>query len=511
MSLSMMRAAVCACALTVLPWGQSAHAATETLPTTGTQFKTSFESVKLPGNEKMGFLGGQFLYDINPWLSFGPATYGALTGQRGGFITLGLAADAKYPINDDFEVNGGYFVGAGGGRGGYLLSGGGLMLRAHLGVNWLAGKWGKFGLGISNVNFPNGSINSTQPYISYSYPFETLLANGWLEDTRNNDYAMYPIQPSEQEFSVVTRAYKIPNGVLTDAGAAQHKSMQLVGAEWLRYLKNDFFLRLESEGAMGGKSNGYMQIFLGGGYRFQMGQSTALKFSLSAGVAGGGAVATGGGLLLDGQASLQQHLTDDVFIEGGVGYVKAPQSHFKAISFAGKLGYHYGTPDVQGDEVSLAALSSYNIQHFRFRMVHQSYLKADPQWRSHHANLNVDNLGVQVDYFLGEHLYLSGQGIAAYKGKAGAYMAGLVGAGVHQTLFGSPFFVDAEALVGAAGGGGMDVGGGLVWQANTGLGYQINDNLSVQAGYGRMESMKGRFKANVVSLSLAYHFSLFTL
>ncbi|HKI61892.1 MAG TPA: hypothetical protein VKA31_06315, partial [Mariprofundaceae bacterium] len=46
---------------------------------------TTYESVKLPGNEKMGLLGGAILFDVRDWLSVGTGAYGALAGQRGGF------------------------------------------------------------------------------------------------------------------------------------------------------------------------------------------------------------------------------------------------------------------------------------------------------------------------------------------------------------------------------------------------------------------------------------------
>ncbi|CAN8140282.1 hypothetical protein THIOSC13_1810002 [uncultured Thiomicrorhabdus sp.] len=108
----------------------------------------------------MGFLGGQFLYELTPWLSVGPAAYGALTGERGGFITLGAAVDSELSLTDKLSFNMGYFVGAGGGLA-VIPSGGGLMLRAHAGANYHLDGWGKLGVGISNVNFPNGHIDST--------------------------------------------------------------------------------------------------------------------------------------------------------------------------------------------------------------------------------------------------------------------------------------------------------------------------------------------------------------
>ncbi|MDX8382526.1 MAG: hypothetical protein R8M45_00495, partial [Ghiorsea sp.] len=126
----------------------------------------------------------------------------------------------------------------------------------------------------------------------------------------------------------------------------------------------------------------------------------------------------------------------------------------------------------------------------------------------HHAERDVNLLGFQSDYFLNDSWFLSGQGIAAYEGQAGGYMIGLIGGGYRLPLAQS-WSLEAEALVGAAGGGGLAVGGGLVWQINAGLAYQWDDDYSALLEMGRIDAPKGDFKANVLSASLAYHFSMF--
>jgi len=480
------------------------------LHTTPAKLRMSYESVKLPGTEKMGLLGGTFLYDVNDWFSIGPGAYGALSGQRGGFITLGLAGDLRLPLADQLELNTGLFVGAGGGRGGFQLQGGGLMLRSHLGLTLKSADWGNLGVGASYVDFPDGSIHSLQPYVAYEYPFRVLMTHGWPDLGPENDTTS-SLQVSRQEFSLVYRHYRIPKGVKTDAGTLQHPTMQLLGIEWQHYLNDRLFVKLESEGAMGGRSNGYMQILLGGGYRLPVTSSTALIFSASAGVAGGGSVATGGGLLLDTSLGIQQNLTDSVYAEVDGGYVASPGASFKAMSFAAKLGVRYGTPDIdEMESIPVETLTQYGQQKLRVRFVQQTYLKDAPNWRNHHPDLNVNTLGFQGDYFVTPYLYLSGQGIAAWKGQAGGYMTGLVGGGLHLPVTSTPLFVELEGLVGAAGGGGLDVAGGLVWQANANVGVRLSDAYSLIGSYGTMRAPKGNFRARVIGISLAYYTSFFT-
>ena len=488
---------------------QSLGEVEDSLTSTSGKLRTTFEEISLPDNEKMGFVAGTFLYGVNDWLDLGVGTYGALTGERGGFITLGIAAEVSKYLTDAVSINTGLFVGAGGGRGGYHLSGGGLMLRPHIGLNYDIDNIGSIGLGISFVSFPDGTINSTQAYLSYEYPFDTAVGDGWLEESIFSDYSYPQLTSSEREFAAIYRAYSIPSGVLTDSGKKQNESMQLLGVQWLSYFDKNWFLKIESEGAMGGQNTGYMQVLTGGGYRYSVTDSTYIKLASQVGFAGGGDVATGGGFIFDASLEAQQYLTDNLFVGLSAGYISSPDGGFKATSLAFNVGYLYGAPDINRATINLNALSNYNLSHMRLRVAQQTYLKSSEDWRAHHADLDVENLGVQGDYFISDNIYLSGQGLAAYGGQAGAYMTGQLGTGWHQPILESPVFVDIEALLGAAGGGGLALGNGFVWQTNLNLGYKITNSISIIGTVGYIDAPSGPFSAQVVGASVAYNFTTF--
>ena len=80
-------------------------------------FRTTFESWKISDDERMGMLGLNMLFDVHPNIKLGVGSYGARTGDRGGFITLGLASEFHFPIDDSWVLRSGLFVGAGGGAG----------------------------------------------------------------------------------------------------------------------------------------------------------------------------------------------------------------------------------------------------------------------------------------------------------------------------------------------------------------------------------------------------------
>lgn len=81
-------------AAALLSLALAAHAQNSTespakLDTTPTAWRVTAETLKLPGAEKMGMVGGDLLFDVSDKLRLGVGTYGAVRGERGGFITLG--------------------------------------------------------------------------------------------------------------------------------------------------------------------------------------------------------------------------------------------------------------------------------------------------------------------------------------------------------------------------------------------------------------------------------------
>lgn len=502
--------AVCA----ALYWPLAGHAQLASDPAaalapTPTTWRLTSETLKLPGGENMGLVGGDLLFGLSPHLSLGIGSYGAVRGERGGFITLGIAGEVRQRLSASWVGHAGLFVGAGGGRGGSSLSGGGLMLRTDVGLTYESAGYGNFGFGVSHVQFPSGVISSTQPYVLYEYPFYSLLGSGWNTAPAGASTGTDLLAAHAQEFSVVATSYRIPSSVLRQDGQPQHGNLQLLGVEWQSYLDPRWYLQLDAAGAAGGQSSGYMQILAGAGYRLPLSSSTALKLHAAAGPAGGGSVDTGGGLLLDAGLSLQQNLTRHTALELSLDEVRAPSGSFRARGVALKLTHQFGLPDVSSPaDVPWSALGGFDAEHLRVRAVSQTYFKASPLWRGTHVDQSVSNLGVQLDYFVAPHWYLTGQGLAAYAGNAGAYMTGLVGAGTQWPLS-ERWFVEGEALVGAAGGGGLAVGGGLVGQVNAGVGYHLSKSLSLLATAGRINAFRGDFKANVAGLALAYQFTGF--
>lgn len=488
----------------------------QVLPNTGLTWSLTDETWTLPGNERMGLTGGRVLMDISPHWKAGIASYGAVRGERGGFITLGVETQGRWPLGPRTDLTGNLFVGGGGGRDGRTLAGGGLMVRTAIGVERDLGGGHRVGLGLSHVDFPNGRISSSQPYLSYAYAFPSLIWRGWPEPPLSKLAERVSELPvTAKEFAIVSRDYWIAAGAVQDNGRQkQYPSLQLLGAEWTSYLDDRWFIKLESGGALGGQSAGYMQILLGAGYRVPLVGRHSMKLYAALGPAGGGSTDTGGGLITDLGLAWQAPLTSRQSLEVSLALVNAPGQTFQARSLGLKLVHHLEQPHGTSAPLSTDALAGLDTEHLRMRLVQQTYRGTSVDWRCCYPNLPVDNIGLQVDYMVSplrneRQWFLTGQGIAAYRGEAGAYMTGLIGAGVRQHLA-LGWHVEGEALIGAAGGGGLRMGGGLVAQANLGLARQLSPHLGVMLSAGRMHALRDAFKANVIGISAIYHFSTAT-
>jgi hypothetical protein len=106
-------------------------------------------------------------------------------------------------------------------------------------------------------------------------------------------------------------------------------------------------------------------------------------------------------------------------------------------------------------------------------------------------------------------LYGVAQAGSAAIGHAGAYSFGLFGLGLQTTQnFASTRF-GIEALIGAAGGGGVAVGGGAVLQAEAWAAWAFGDGdrLRLRAGLGQWRSLRDASQSSpLLNLSLGYGF-----
>ena len=139
---------------------------------------------------------------------------------------------------------------------------------------------------------------------------------------------------------------------------------------------------------------------------------------------------------------------------------------------------------------------------WRFRPSYQSYFDAQ---RKGGSSRDMQLLGGKLDWMGGDWWYLTGQGLSAYGGGAGGYSEGHWGVGILGPSW-KNFRFYGEMLIGAGGGGGVDSGSALLFKPSVGLEYNLNKDLSLQTGIGKVISKEGNLDANTFEANLVWRF-----
>jgi hypothetical protein len=379
-----------------------------------------------------------------------------------------------------------------------------MMVRPHLGISRDVGGV-MLGAGVSYIKFPNGGIDSTQLSLSLGIPFDVYYGRASDAGKAVDAGDRFGLKLQETEWLATVGEYHPTGKAQTTAGVAMTSSLKRVGFEYRRHLDANRYFLVETAGAMGGQSDGFAELLAGAGYRVPLwSRRTHINASIAAGGAGGGQVDTGGGLVAKARVGLDYDLTPALKLGLEAGRIESAGS-FGADFYSLSLGYRLGeigagerTQEGPGvDGMRLAKLRLAGVQHTNLGAARKSG-----------SNRDLSLVGLKVEKFLSDSFYLTGQAHGAYAGDAGGYAVGLIGAG-----WGVPLREDgrlsfnAELAMGAAGGGGVDVGGGAIIQPLLGLAWKLNEQFAVRLEAGRVKALEGKLGSNVIGLGLMYEFS----
>jgi hypothetical protein len=134
----------------------------------------------------------------------------------------------------------------------------------------------------------------------------------------------------------------------------------------------------------------------------------------------------------------------------------------------------------------------------------QHYVRAE---RRDGTTRSLDTIGLKLNRYLSDSVYLSGQAHSAYAGGAGAYSVGLIGAGL-VTSAKAPLRAGVEVLVGAAGGGGVQTSGGAIAQGLLWAGWQQSRQSEWRAGIGTVRGLRGGLNSPLIELSWSRAFGM---
>lgn len=473
-------------------------------------FAIDYLSIDMPTNDlgpdelHMGFSGIHYNLKFNDFYG-GLGMYGSVRGERGGFFTLGVNLGYQTLLTDKLFLDTGIHFGGGGGAA--APDGGGAFILPH--VN-LGQQFKGFSLtaGYSYINFFDaGAIKSHQLNVGLQVPINVDYTS-----VKNADQEF---KASELKGSVWNKkarrmSFMLHLNNLTANGNSQNiideslvgTTIRLAGFEVNSYLNDDWFLFAKFDGAYDGIRAGYMNILLGGGHHFGFNQNRTnilTKFGMGAG--GGGSVETKGGLLMYPDISIEQHISNNIYVSVNKGFLMSPDAFFESSTFGVGLKYY---TNINGVE-NLQEKTKVRFKGFEIAVKQDLYLNAD---RMLQPLENLAQIAVQLNYFLNKNVYLAGQTAFANFGNAGAYAEGIVGLGLQTNgIFNNRMSLFLQALAGGAGGGDISTGEGLIVKPSVGMNYHLNSGFALRGALGYVKARGGELSSPMINLGLSYRFA----
>jgi hypothetical protein len=461
-----------------------------------------YEVWTLPASERLGVTELAVWLDRGRQAYSGLSVFSAVAGRRGGFFTGGLKTGLRQRLGPSLAVDAGLFVGGGGG--GAAPQGGGLMTRLHVGLLFDRETW-DWGLSWSRVRFPNGAIDSEQWSLALQRPLRFSIRSGWLTPVASVNGEPATSGYAIRRLGVNHYTYFPHAGSRDTTGRESLRPLRLLGLsldfDWQRWQRWYSYAGLQTAGALAGDSDGYAELLGTYSLGYRAGSSWSTQLRLALGAAGGGRVATGGGLLGRAEMALLYAIDPTWQASFDIGYAEAPQGHFSATVLGAKLVYQYGRPADPGH--SWAETDA--IRHWRFGIGEQHYQHAQ---RSMTSDRGLDLLASRIDWMVGDNAYISGGAAAAYAGGGGGYASGQFGLGWRWPLS-RQLYGNTGVLVGAGGGGGVAVGGGLLWQYELGLEWRParHSDYGLQASIGQVQATDGALNSTVIGVGLLWYLS----
>jgi len=473
------------------PMAAAAEADEPAMQAPSAHARVTFEQVKFPGDERVGFLGTSYLVDLHqlPGVSIGPAVYGAISGERGGLFTIGGEMAWRQRLVGPFGIELGLY--AGGGGGGAAPQGGGLMLRPHVDLLMEAGPTA-FGVSFSRIKFPNGQIDSTQWGLVLNVNDEFRFTRASSLDTPTRAGGRSGI--GFDRIQIVAGAYRARSGA-TLLDGRPIPTIGLIGVRAEQALGTHAYWGLEANGAAQSTVAGYAEYLGTAGFEAEvLPRLVTLGGRVALGMGGGGGLPVGGGLLAKASFYGVVRLSDNFGLALEAGLADAPRGDFRAGYASAALVWALDGPSVGGVPT---------------RPVRNDFSAGVERYdaaRRGRATRTVTTDVLKIERFVASNVYLAGKVESAFAGDAGGYSAALVGAGWWQPL-GQKWNLTAELLGGAAGGGGVDSHGAIV-QSMLSIGRQFTPALALRVGAGRIQALNGPLGATVVGVSLSFSYGV---
>lgn len=469
-------------------------------------YRFSFETLKRSTEKDIGLLG--IGYDLFPFekrddVYFTFNSYSAISGDRAGVFSFGLGAGwRKAFLKDRFAIDLGAFVAGGGGGG--APDGGGLILRAHSNLFF---KFDRFSIftGVSRFDFIDGDMRSTNFNIGFTADNKFYSA----KRTTNSRGGHLTNQKRLRVSGVATAYTKIHDGPV-GSGHKTYDSTQtigLFGAEIDKFINKNLYASIEINGLVRSGIDGYMSYLVGLGYQLPfLKDKMSLDAQVMGGPSGGGGMLTGGGGTLKAALALRANIYRDFELFASYGRMWAPVGNFDVdvLDFGISKNIKYYQTDGKIGTKNINLKSKNNLDEFGFEVFNRSYFPPNIKDKNGIFYDRFFNLiGFQISKNISKNFIALASTVWAYQGSYGAYGEGWVGL-EYNWINTNKWRFNTRAKLGAAGGGGISLGSGLVAQYGIGSKYELTDNWELSLNAGRMQGIQGNFTPIYVDFGVKF-------
>lgn len=447
------------------------------------------------------------LDDYRPFYA-GVGAYTQFAGDLSGVFAAGFTSGVRYPIDPNWGFEAGVFLGGGGinNRSGQR----GWIARPFVA---LERRFTRFGLRAELAYFDIDDLDGSLGFsLGLTLPSEWLVAEPSQLPDRIPKSALVP-----RETRITPRFVSVNPSSSAESrdGQALGGDFELLGLGLDYFLNEHWFLPVEAYGASGGDVDGFGLALVGIGYRQPIaGRRLDLEAKALVGVASGGQVNTGGGLGASLGAGLRANLTSQISAELGSSILTAPNGEFSATTvslglswsaFPIELSHSYPRGKLWDSGISDEDAT---IGDTRLGVVSKFYSPtSDSRTKSGTAlRETISLIGLELVEPINELFSATGRTFVAWNGEVGSYREALLGLRVSHSTFEKPEYVFSFGFeAGAAGGGGVDVGSGLLTNLNVGFQYVLSSNSRIQLEYGRSKAASGSFEAESVSVGMSWN------
>ena len=295
-----------------------------------------------------------------------------------------------------------------------------------------------------------------------------------------------------------------------------NESMGLLGINYLLKPTNYFYYGLGIYGAVTGDRGGFFTGGLEVGLQYKLAQSVVIDLGGFAGGGGGGAAPQGGG------AMLRPHI--DIYYEKnryrmGLSYnrVSFPNGDIESDQFGLVMETAFDTFLLPGHLVKNTNANDAGF--LELKRANTAYRLFTPQLTYYHPRgsragrgdviheESIKVLGIRWRQHVGSVFWNEFETGGSWGGGTDGFAQVLFGKGARFPLVARTYFVTG-AMLGAAGGGNVDTGGGVIARAYAGIHYFVSKHWMLGLESGWTQAIDGEFAALTSVINMGYQYQI---